>query len=81
LSRDNVDDRIKRKVEKWDDIVNQLSLDISKPVNYVTARQIKQISREEPRLMAKIDTIQELPTIFKRNICFFYQLVEDIMLL
>jgi hypothetical protein len=71
LSRDNVDNRIKkRKVEKWNDIINQLSLDISKPVNYVTARQIKQISREEPRLMAKIDTIQELPTIFKRNNLF-----------
>ena len=62
--------RIERKIEKWDDITKQLRLDISKPVNYVTAKQIKQISNEEPRLIAKIDTIEKLPTVFRQNNLF-----------
>jgi hypothetical protein len=59
-----------RKIEKWDDILRQSKLDISKPVNYITAKQIKQISGEEPRLMAKIDTIERLPLVFKQNNLF-----------
>jgi hypothetical protein len=60
----------KRKIEKWDDIFRQSKLEISKPVNYITAKQIKQISNEESRLMAKIDTIERLPSIFKQNDLF-----------
>jgi hypothetical protein len=60
----------KRKIEKWNDILRQSKLEISKPVNYITAKQIKQISNEEPRLMAKIDTIERLPSIFKQNDLF-----------
>jgi hypothetical protein len=62
--------RLKRKIEKWDGIIRQLGLDISKPVNYITAKQIKQVSNEEPRLMAKIDTIERLPTVFRQNNLF-----------
>lgn len=57
----------KRKIEKWDDILRQSKIEISKPVNYITAKQIKQISNEEPRLMAKIDTIERLPSVFIQN--------------
>jgi hypothetical protein len=65
------DDKVKkRKVEKWDDILRQLRLEVSKPVNYITARQIKQISNEEPRLMAKIDTMERLPRVFEKNKLF-----------
>jgi hypothetical protein len=65
------DNKIKRrKIEKWDDILRQSKLEISKPVNYITAKQIKQISNEEPRLMAKIDTIERLPLVFKQNDLF-----------
>lgn len=53
------------KKEKWSDIISTLSLDLSQPVNYVSADQIKQISNEEPRLMAKMDRYEQLPNIFK----------------
>jgi hypothetical protein len=67
---DNYKKPTKRKIEKWNDILRQSKLDISKPVNHITAKQIKQISNEEPRLMAKIDTIEGLPSIFKQNDLF-----------
>ncbi|HEU4443645.1 MAG TPA: hypothetical protein VFR94_03110 [Nitrososphaeraceae archaeon] len=44
-----------------------LNLDLRQPVNYVSAEQIKQISHEEPRLMAKMDRYEQLPKIFKDN--------------
>lgn len=56
-----------RKVEKWNIIFNQLQLDITKPVSFVTAKQIKSFSNEEPRLMAKMDTLDSLPKVFKDN--------------
>ena len=34
------------KIEKWSDIFNQLNVDVSKPITYVTAKQIKQITNE-----------------------------------
>jgi hypothetical protein len=52
-------------VEKWSDIISELSIDLSKPLNRVTAKQIKRITNEEPRLMAKIDTREDLPSIFR----------------
>lgn len=59
--------RPSRKIEKWSDVVQKLSLDMNKPLNYVTARQIKDSSGEEPRLMAKMDSVEELPRIFWNN--------------
>lgn len=59
-----------RKVEKWTDIVNQLGLDLSRPLNRVAARQIKQTVNEEPRLMAKMDTLEDLPRVFRENNIF-----------
>jgi uncharacterized protein DUF6997/uncharacterized protein DUF6996 len=56
-----------RKIEKWSEIVQVLGMDLYNPVNMVTARQIKRITTEEPRLMAKMDTIDDLPRIFKVN--------------
>lgn len=56
----------KRKLEKWSDIVAKLPLDLSRPMNTVLATEIKQKSGEEPRLMAKIDEEEDLPSIFKR---------------
>jgi hypothetical protein len=56
-----------RKWEKWTDIVDELELDLSKPVNHVTAAQVKQFSHEEPRLMAKMDSIEDTPDIFREN--------------
>ncbi len=59
--------KVKRKVEKWSDIVSGSKLDLSKPINFVTAKQIKQIVHEEPRLMAKMDSLEDLPSIFREN--------------
>jgi Domain of unknown function (DUF6996) len=66
----NYSKKTKRKIEKWDDILKRSELDISRPVNYIAAKQIKKISNEEPRLMAKIDTIERLPSVFKQNDLF-----------
>ncbi|NOJ27310.1 MAG: hypothetical protein DA330_04780 [Nitrososphaera sp.] len=59
-----------RKIEKWSEIINNLGLDLSRPINRVTARQIKQIVNEEPRLMAKMDSMADLPRIFRENNLF-----------
>lgn len=56
-----------RKIEKWSDIISQLNIDISKPINYVTPSQIKRITNEDARLMAKIDRQENLPEVFKEN--------------
>ena len=59
-----------RKIEKWKIIIEKLKIDVSKPVNFVTANQIKNITQEEPRLMAKMDRYENLPQIFKENNLF-----------
>jgi len=70
LSLDKTKNRPTRKVEKWSDIVAKLNLDVSKAVNYVDASQIKQITNEEPRLLAKMDRKEDLPRIFTDNNLF-----------
>ena len=62
--------RSNRKIEKWSDLIRGLNIDMSKCVNYVTAKQIKQITNEEPRLMAKMDRIENLPKVFRDNNAF-----------
>jgi len=62
--------KISRKIEKWSDIISQLNIDVSNPINYITAKQIKQITNEDARLMAKIDRIETLPRIFRENKLF-----------
>ena len=62
--------RTSRKIEKWSDIISQSNIDLSKSINYVTSKQIKQITNEDPRLMAKMDKIENLPKIFRENSLF-----------
>ncbi|MFZ0221162.1 MAG: hypothetical protein WAM42_05635 [Candidatus Nitrosopolaris sp.] len=59
-----------RKIEKWSDIISQTNIDISKSINYISAKQIKQITNEDARLMTKIDRIESLPKIFRENNLF-----------
>ena len=59
-----------RKIEKWSDIISELNMDLSKPVNYITAKQIKQVTNEDARLMAKIDRTENLPKAFLENNVF-----------
>ena len=59
-----------RKIEKWQGVIEELKLDVSNDISYVSAAQIKKITGEEPRLMAKIDKFELLPKIFKDNNLF-----------
>jgi len=54
-----------RKSEKWSKIIQEANLDLNVSINVITAKQIKDISGEEPRLMAKMDSLNDVPTIFK----------------
>src|SRR6266511_6420513 len=51
--------------EKWEDVVRGLSLDLTQPVNFVTAKQVKHLAGEEPRIMAKMDSRNDLPSVFR----------------
>jgi uncharacterized protein YjfI (DUF2170 family) len=58
----------KRIIEKWEDIVSHLNLDLHRnEIYYVRARQIKEITGQEPRLMAKMDTLESLPFRLRDN--------------
>jgi hypothetical protein len=58
----------RRRVEKWEDIVNRLNLDLVRDnIYYIKASQIKEITKQEPRLMAKMDTLDSVPLILRDN--------------
>ncbi|MFZ0897373.1 MAG: hypothetical protein WAZ77_22950 [Candidatus Nitrosopolaris sp.] len=69
-NRTNQSRQISRKIEKWSDIISLLQIDVSKPINHITAKQIKQVTNEDARLMAKIDRIESLPRVFRDNSLF-----------
>lgn len=52
------------KQDKWAEVVREMGLDLSKPLNYVSAVDVKRIAHEEPRLMASMDSRERLPLIF-----------------
>jgi hypothetical protein len=52
------------RLERWREIVERRGLNLNLPVNVVTAADIKALTGEEPRLMAKIDRRDELPSVF-----------------
>lgn len=56
--------------ELWVKIFSDLHLDASSDVNYVTARQVKQISQREARNMAYMDERAKLPSVFEENSLF-----------
>jgi C-terminal AAA-associated domain len=58
----------KRLIEKWEDIVNHLNLDLYREdIYYIKANQIKEITNREPRLMAKMDTLESVPFILRKT--------------
>ena len=58
----------KRLIEKWEDIVNQLNLDLYREdVYYIKANEIKEITKREPRLMAKMDTLESVPLVLRKT--------------
>ncbi len=63
-----------RNIEKWDDIIARLSIDIKQPMTSISPSLIRQISGIDARLMAKMDTIESLPKIFRDNNLFLIPL-------
>lgn len=55
--------RAEGRLDKWRTIFEAMDLDLALPVNRVKALDIKSITGEEPRLMAKIDRRDELPAV------------------
>src|SRR2546426_8943448 len=53
--------------EKWGTVVRGAALNLGEPVNFVTNKQVKQLSGEEPRIMAKMDSRKDLPEVFREN--------------
>ncbi len=51
--------------DAWEEIITKLNLDLSKPINHITAQQIKSTIHKEPRILAKMDTADDLPSIFR----------------
>jgi hypothetical protein len=50
----------------WEHLFEQKQFDTSREIHYITAKEIKQLTGEEPRLMAKVDSSRDLPPIFKQ---------------
>ena len=65
------------KRDKWDEIFRVLGFDCTKQMYSVTAKQIKAIAKEEPRLMASIDSADKLPRIFKEHGLFILPVGSD----
>jgi len=53
--------------EKWQEVVTELNLDLREPVNFVDAKQVKRITGEEPRIIAKMDSQSDMPALFRDN--------------
>jgi len=65
------------KMDKWTDIFRALGIDCTQPMYSVAASQIKQIAKEEPRLMASIDSAEKLPKVFRECGVFILPVSPD----
>lgn len=63
--------------DRWDELIVRLKLDISKPVNFVTAKEIHRHLAVEPRLLASMDSSKRLPPTFSRNGIFVVPLSRE----
>jgi hypothetical protein len=66
-----------RKQDKWADVVREKGIDLHRALNFVTAREVKRITREEPRLMASITNEKDLPEVFRQNGVFVLPISSD----
>ena len=55
------------KKDLWERVVKEMSIDLSAPISFVTAKQLKQITGEEPRLMASMNEESDVPTVFRNK--------------
>ena len=53
--------------DAWEKMFAVLDIDTSKDRHIVTTAQIKEITGREPRLMAKMDSSDDVPPVMKRN--------------
>src|SRR4051812_7454706 len=60
--------------EAWEKIISLKKFDLRKPVNFITAKEIKALTGEEARMMAKFDSFDELPPSFKKFSVFILPL-------
>ena len=56
-----------RTVDLWEEVIARKGIDVHAAISYVTAKEVKDIARKEPRLMAKMDTIEDMPKVFQEN--------------
>ncbi len=50
----------------WEKIFIAKALDVTQDLHFITADEIKEIAHHEPRNMAKVDSLADLPPIFKK---------------
>src|SRR5579871_5776096 len=67
------------KRERWTAVAQEIGVDFDKPINFLSADDIKQATRrlgaqEEPRIMASMDWKGALPDVFKRHEVFMVPL-------
>ncbi len=51
----------------WEKLFVDLNIDTSKELHIVSTKQIKQITKREPRLMAKMDSSKDVPPVMARH--------------
>jgi hypothetical protein len=56
-----------RTVDHWEEVIAKKGIDVNASLSYITAKEVKEISHKEPRLMAKMDTMEDMPKIFREN--------------
>lgn len=59
INSSDIKNKAIRKKEKWSDIISRLNIDISKPVNYVTAKQITDTIIDPPFVSPYVDPMHE----------------------
>lgn len=53
--------------EAWERIFQEKEYDLATDIHFISAQEIKNITGEEPRLMAKADSRKDLPAIMRDN--------------
>jgi hypothetical protein len=51
----------------WEHLFQAKAFDTTQNLHFISANEIKAITKREPRIMAKMDCLGDLPDVFKRN--------------
>jgi hypothetical protein len=55
------------KLDLWQDLVDKLGIDMTRPVSYVTAKEIEDTTLRQTRLMVSMDSEKSRPDVFRKN--------------